>query len=438
VKNDKLKKIFDSLKFPISLPAMSWALYDLANTSFAVVIITLIFPVFFTSVVASQAMYPKNFGDMMWGLSSGISMLLTSICAPIFGAIADTTRSKNKFLIILTLMCIFFCSLLYFLKEGMLIEAMILFILANFFYQTSMMFYNSFLPQLSSKNNTGKISGFGFSLGYIGGFITLIIIYPFVREGLDAQNLGNIKLTFLITSLFFLIFSLPSFIFLKDLPARKETKINTSYVTHGFRKLVCTLKNIKKYKNLLRFLISYFLFSNAFSVFALFVAIYAKNTLNLSLPEIITFAVIGNIATIISSLFFGWLTDRIGPKTTINITLVMWIIIILIATTIITKSAFYVVWILASAATGSTLIASRSLMSFLIPVDSEAEFFGFYSISGKFSAILGPIAFGLISYITKSQRAALSSTLLFLIGGLIVLQFVKVPAHRETNNRHIV
>ncbi len=438
MKNDRLKKIFDSLKFPVRLPTMSWALYDLANTSFAVVIITIIFPVFFTSVIANQAMYPKNFGDMMWGLSSGISMLLTSICAPIFGAIADTTRSKNKFLIILTLTCIFFCSLLYFLKEGMVIEAMILFILANFFYQTSMMFYNSFLPQLSGKNNIGKISGFGFSMGYIGGFVTLIIIYPFVRGGLDAQNLGNIKLTFLITSLFFLIFSLPSFMFLKDLPAQKEIKINTSYVTHGFRKLACTLKNIKRYKNLLRFLISYFLFSNAFSVFALFVAIYAKDTLNLSLPKIVILAILGNIPTIISSLFFGWLTDRIGPKATISITLAIWIIVILVATTIIMKPAFYIVWFLAAAATGSTLIASRSLMTFLIPVDSEAEFFGFYSISGKFSAILGPIAFGLISYITKSQRVALFSTLLFLIGGLIVLQFVKVPARRKTSGGNIV
>jgi len=434
MKNSKFKKSIHNLNFLFRLPTVSWALYDLANTSFAVVIITIIFPVYFTNIIVSQTVYAKNFGDMMWGLASGISMLLTSLCAPIFGAIADSTRSKNKFLIILTTACIFFCLLLYFLKEGMVIEAMVIFIIANFFYQTSMMFYNSFLPQLSTKNNIGKISGFGFSLGYLGGFMTLILIYPLVRGGLEIQNLYNIKLTFLVTSLFFLIFSIPSFIFLKDLPAQKIVKIKTSYLTYGFRKLAITLRNIKKHKNLLRFLISYFLFSNAFSVLALYAAIYAKNTLNLSLLEITTLFILGQIPTIISSLFFGWLTDRIGPKTTINITLIIWTIIVLIASTIILKTAFYIIWILAAIATGSTLIASRSLMTHLIPTDSEAEFFGFYAISGKFSSILGPIAFGLISYFTKSQRIALLSTLLFLVGGLIVLQFVKVPSYRKAKN----
>ncbi len=434
MKNSKFKKSIHNLNFLFRLPTVSWALYDLANTSFAVVIITIIFPVYFINIIVSQTVYAKNFGDMMWGLASGISMLLTSLCAPIFGAIADSTRSKNKFLIILTTACIFFCLLLYFLKDGMVIEAMVIFIIANFFYQTSMMFYNSFLPQLSTKNNIGKISGFGFSLGYLGGFMTLILIYPLVRGGLEIQNLYNIKLTFLVTSLFFLIFSIPSFIFLKDLPAQKIVKIKTSYLTYGFRKLAITLRNIKKHKNLLRFLISYFLFSNAFSVLALYAAIYAKNTLNLSLLEITTLFILGQIPTIISSLFFGWLTDRIGPKTTINITLIIWTIIVLIASTIILKTAFYIIWILAAIATGSTLIASRSLMTHLIPTDSEAEFFGFYAISGKFSSILGPIAFGLISYFTKSQRIALLSTLLFLVGGLIVLQFVKVPSYRKAKN----
>ena len=434
MKNSKFKKLIYNLNFLFRLPTVSWALYDMANTSFAVVIITIIFPVYFTNIIVSQTIYAKNFGDMMWGLASGISMLFTSLCAPIFGAIADSTRSKSKFLTILTTACIFFCFLLYFLKQGMVVEAMILFIIANFFYQTSMMFYNSFLPQLSTKNNIGKVSGFGFSFGYLGGFITLILIYPLIREGLEIQNLGNIKLTFLITSLFFLIFSIPSFIFLKDLPAHKIVEIKTSYVTYGFRKLANTLSNIKKHKNLLRFLVSYFLFSNAFSVLALYAAIYAKNTLNLSLLEITTLFILGQIPTIISSLFFGWLTDRIGPKTTINITLIIWIIIVLIASIITLKTAFYIVWILAAIATGSTLIASRSLMTYLIPIDSEAEFFGFYAISGKFSSILGPIAFGLISYFTKSQRIALLSTLFFLIGGLIILQFIKVPAYRNFKN----
>lgn len=424
----------DNIRALFRPPVISWALYDLANTSFAVVIITIIFPVYFTSIIVSPEIYSQNFGDLMWGIASGVSMIIVSFLAPIFGAIADTSRSKNKFLTFLTLACIFFSFLLFFLKEGMIALAVILFIICNVFYQTSMMFYNSFLPQLSSKKNTGIISGFGFSAGYLGGLLILILIYPFARGGLEPSNLSNIRITFLITCIFFLIFSLPSFILLKDSPAIKTVKISTSYISYGFKKLANTLKNIKKRMNLTKFLISYFLFCNAFSILALYAAIYAKNTLKLELLEIIILFILGHIPTIISSFFFGWLTDKIGPKVTITITLIMWIILILLITAFINiRTVFYICWILAAISTGSTLIASRSLMTFLIPRDSEAEFFGFYSISGKVSAIIGPTAFGVISFITKSQRIALLSTLFFLIGGLVVLQFVKVPTYRLRN-----
>jgi len=420
----------DKIKILFKPTVISWALYDLANTSFAVIIITIIFPVYFTSIIASPEIYSRNFGDLMWGIATSVSMIITSILAPLFGAIADTSRSKNKFLTFLTLACIFFSFLLFFLKEGMVVQAVILFIICNVFYQTSMMFYNSFLPQLSTKKTTGIVSGFGFSVGYLGGLLILIITYPFVKGGLAPSNLLNIKMTFIITCIFFLIFSLPSFILLKDLPSSKIIKIKTSHLSYGFKKLAKTLRNIKKHKNLTRFLISYFLFSNAFSVLALYVAIYAKDTLNFGLFEITVLFMLGHVPTIISSIFFGWLTDRIGPKSTITITLIIWILIIILVTTFTIKIVFYIGWILASISTGSTLIASRSLMTFLIPRDSEAEFFGFYSISGKMSSIIGPITFGIISFFTKNQRIALLSTLLFLISGLVILQLVKITTYR--------
>ncbi len=427
------KTFKENIRVLFKAPIVSWALYDLANTSFAVIIITIIFPIYFTNVIVTPGVYPQNFGDLMWGIAGGTSMIITSILAPVFGSIADTSRSKNKFLTALTLACIFFSFLLFFLKSGMVAQAVILFIISNVLYQTSMMFYNAFLPQLSSKENTGMISGFGFSVGYLGGFLILILVYPLVRGGLDPSNLLNIKITFIVTCLFFLVFSIPSFILLKDSPAAKVIKIKTSYISYGFKKLARTLRNIKKHKNLTKFLIAYFLFSNAFSILAYYVAIYAKNTLNLGLLEITTLFILGHIPTIISSIFFGWLTDRIGPKVTISITLILWILIILMVTFFNIKAVFYTGYILAAICTGSTLIASRSLMTFLIPMDSEAEFFGFYAISGKMSAIIGPIAFGLISYFTKSQRLALLSTLLFLISGFIIIQFVKVTTYRPEN-----
>ena len=411
-------------------PVLPWALYDMANTSFAVVIITVIFPVYFTNIVAAQSVYGKNFGDLMWGISTGGSMLAASFFAPIFGAIADASRSKNKFLTILTSICIMFCIPMFFIGRGMLIEAMILFMIANFFYQTSMMFYDSFLPEISNKNNVGMISGFGFSLGYLGGLLTLILIYPFIKGGLEIGNLYNIRLTFIITALFFLIFSLPSFLLLKDLSSRKIIHVNTSYIRYGFGKLANTLRKIKKDKNLLRFLISYFLFSNAFSVLAVYVAVYARNTLHLALSEIALLFILGHIPAIVSSIFFGWLSDRLGSKKVIILTLIIWCIVIVLITVINLKIMFYIVYILAAVATGSTLIASRSLMSFLTPIEREAEYFGFYAIGGKFSSILGPVVFGILAYFTGSEKIAMLSTLIFLVSGLGVISFVKVPKMR--------
>jgi len=221
-------KIRENIKVLFRPAVISWALYDLANTSFAVIIITIVFPVYFTSIIVTPGLYPENFGDLMWGIAGGASMLITSVLAPLLGAVADTSRSKNKFLMVLTLACIVFSIPLFFLKSGMVAAAVILFIAANIFYQTSMMFYNSFLPQLSTSKNTGLVSGFGFSIGYMGGFLILVILLPFLRGGLEPENLFNIRLSLIITSLFFLVFSIPSFIFLKDLPAVDRIKRRTS------------------------------------------------------------------------------------------------------------------------------------------------------------------------------------------------------------------
>ncbi len=392
---------------------MSWALYDFANQAFTIIIIMVIFPIYFTNVIVTPEIYPLNTGDLVWGLACGISMLAATVFSPVFGAIADSSKTKNKFLIFLSLACILFCSMLYFTGEGMLIRGAVLFICANFFYQTSMLFYNSFLPEISTRKNIGTISGLGFAMGYLGGLCILLITYNFIKDGMEIGNLANIRLTFLISSVFFLIFAMPSFIFLKDVSAKKENNVKNSYIVLGLRKISHTLRNIKRHPSLFRFLIAYFLFNNAFSVLALYVAIYARNTLGLEVAEIALLVIIGLIPVIISSFFFGRLTDRIGPKLTITITLVVWIIIIISVSFVAVRVFFYFVYILAALATGSTLIASRSLMSFLIPIDREAEFFGFYAVSGKFSSILGPVVFGMVSFLTKSQSIALLTTLTY-------------------------
>ncbi len=409
----------------VNASIISWSLYDLANNSFAVIVVTVIFPLYFTSIIVSSHLRSTNFGDLLWGISNAASMLISSVFAPVLGAIADRIRKKRIFLILLSCLCILFAGLLFFTKESMIVISMIIFILANIFYQTSTMFHNAFLPEISQRQKRGRISGIGFSMGYLGGLLMLALVYPFARGGFSDANLLNIRFTFIASSLFFIIFAFPSFIFLKD-KKEKTFPFHESHLLFGFKKIISTLKSMKKDKNLLLFLISFFLYSNAFSILAIYISIYAKESLGFSLAEIVILFILGSIPTIIGSLFFGWLADKIGSKNVITITLLIWIVIIFLITLTDIRQFFYLSYLLAAMATGSTLVASRSLMSLLVPKLQEAELFGFYAIGGKFSSILGPMVFALISYITKDQRLALLSTMVFLISGITLIQFVKV------------
>lgn len=434
---DKTKYNFFKFKLLIKKPVISWALYDFANNAFAIVIVTVVFPVYFTSVIAAESIYGQQYGVLIWGIASGLSMFIAAICAPVFGAIADTKKLKNRFLTVLTLLCITCCVLLFFTNAGMIVFATAIFIFANFFYQTSIVFYNSFLPEISCSKNFGLISGFGFALGYLGGLITLAIIYPFVKNSAGISSTLSVRLTFIITAVFFLVFSLPSFIFLKDKRYNLKPEIlensrtiKSSNIRHSFSQLRQTFIKIKEDKNLLKFLLAFFLFSNAFSILAVYAAIYGKNILNLSLQEIVLLFIIGHFPVIISSFFFGAIADRFGPRRVIISTLIVWCVVIILIVSSELKLVFYIAFMLASVVTGSTLIASRSLMSFLTPVGREAEYFSFYSIGGKMSSILGPVFFALIAYFTKSERIALLSTIIFLIGGLLIVYTVKVPEER--------
>ncbi len=410
---------------------VSWSLYDLANNSFAVIVITVVFPVYFTSVIVDSGIYGPHFGDLMWGIANAISMLISSVFAPVLGAIADRLRIKRLFLILLSCLCILFAGLLFFTKGSMIVVSMVIFIFANIFYQTSTMFHNAFLPEIIQRSKRGRISGLGFSMGYLGGLLMLALVYPLVRGGTSDPNLFHIRLTFIACSAFFIIFAFPSFLFLKD-RKEKTDRLDGSHLLFGFRKILGTLKNIKRDKNITLFLLSFFLYSNAFSILAIYISIYARQSLGFSLAEIVLLFILGSIPAVLGSLFFGWLSDKIGSKNVITLTLFIWIAIIILITLTDIRQFFYISYLLAAMATGSTLVASRSLMSLLVPKLQEAELFGFYAIGGKFSAILGPMVFALISYILKDQRLALLSTLIFLISGVTLIQFVKVKNKKSS------
>ncbi len=391
-----------------------WTLFDFANTSFSIVVVTFLYAVYFKKVVAQG----QPIGDLYWSLGTSIAMVITAIISPVLGAIADYSAGKKRFLLFFTLLCIAATSTLFFVGSGNVFMGVLLFILANVGFEAGLVFYDSFLPEITEPKNYGRVSGYGFAMGYLGSLATLAIIYPFIQAEM-------IKESFPVAALFFLLFSLPLFIYLKD--NRKKVVKNESYFTIGVTRVWNTLAHLKNYKNLATFLLAYFFYIEGVNTIIFFSGNYASTTLGFSETELLIFFLTVQTTAIGGSVLLGIISDSIGQKKTIIITLFMWLITVLIAFLVQDKSGFYVVGLIAGAAMGSSQSTSRSLMSKLTPPERKTEFFGFYSFFGKSSAVVGPLVFGLVSFISGDQRLAIISIGFFFVVGLLILTRVKDP-----------
>ena len=419
-----------------------WSLFDFANTSYSIIVVTFIYAVYFKDIVASG----EPIGDLYWSIGISISMLISGILAPILGAIADYSAGKKRFLLFFTILSITATSLLYFVQEGMILWGLVLFIIANIGFESGLVFYDSFLPELTTPKSYGRVSGYGFAMGYLGSLVTLAIVFPFIQADL-------IRETFPVSALFFLIFAIPLFVFLKD--SRRNVKVKISFINIGFRRVKRTIIHLKDYKNLAVFLLAFFFYIEGVNTTIFFSGNFAKTTLGFTFEELALFFLIVQTTAIIGSILFGILSDSIGPKKSIMISLYIWIFTMLLAFSISDSSSsfvkyfselmnkdvkefqsfsFYVVGLLAGSVMGATQSTSRSLMSKLTPKEKKTEFFGFYSLFGKSSAILGPLVFGLVSFASGSQGWAILSISLFFIIGLFILKYVNDEVEVSATN----
>jgi UMF1 family MFS transporter len=395
-----------------------WSLFDFANTSFSIVVVTFLYAVYFKKVVAQG----QPIGDLYWSLGTSIAMIITAIISPILGAIADYSAGKKRFLLFFTLLCIIATASLFFVGSGNVFMGVLIFVLANVGFEAGLVFYDSFLPEITEPKNYGRVSGYGFAMGYLGSLATLAIIYPFIQAEM-------IKESFPVAALFFLIFSLPLFIYLKD--NRKKIVEHESYFKIGVTRVWNTLSHLKNYKNLATFLLAYFFYIEGVNTIIFFSGNYASTTLGFSEIELLIFFLTVQTTAIAGSVLLGIIADSIGQKKTIMITLVMWLITVLIAFLVQDKNGFYVVGLIAGAAMGSSQSTSRSMMSKLTPPERKTEFFGFYSFFGKSSAVIGPLVFGLVSFISGDQRLAIISIAFFFIVGFLILTQVKDPDYAK-------
>lgn len=405
-----------------SKEVLSYAFYDFANSSYALLILTFAYGLYFKAVVLQNA--PN--ADFLWGIVTAVPVIVAAVLSPLLGAIADYLRHKKLYLILSTLATVILTALLVTVGKGEVAQGMVLVILASTFYYFSTLFYDAFIVDVADRNSIGKISGFAWGFGYVGGVAALALAAPFVRDGLLPENVGRFPWTFILTAVFFLVFALPMFFFVKQKTIALRASSWTQSVSAAFHDLLEVWKHRKLHRNFFLLVLAFFFYNDGLSTLFAFVAIFANFTIGMSAAEITTLLFAVQVLAFPSSWFFGALADILGQKPIIMTTLSIVLIFSGVAALSSSPTLFFIAVCLASLGIGASQSSTRALIRKMIPEDHAAQFFGFQSFLGKFSAFLGPLLFGYLSSTFDNQRVGFIAIALFLIIGMIVLTRVKV------------
>jgi MFS transporter, UMF1 family len=405
-----------------------WAMFDFANSSYTTVIVTVAFAVYFTTLVAPER------GEFLWGLGLAIGNLIVLLLSPIVGAVADDSGRKKAFLFGTYATCVAGTALLYFVTPGRVGLGLALLVLSFVGFSFGENLASAFLPEISTPRNIGRISGFGWGLGYFGGLGCLLAVRPLLAGDFTPENLPNLRLAWLVTAGFFLLAAIPTFVFLRERAPRVE-KAPLEFVRAGFARLATTARSIRQFSEIVRFLGVFFLFYAGLSSVVAFAGIFAAQTLGFTFSELVLLFILLQISSAAGALGFGWIQDRIGAGRTIQISLVLWIAVC-VATYLLGegdrvllagytgKQLFWGVALFAGLGIGSLQSASRGVVGMFSPPEKAAEFFGFWGLAGKSAYMVGPFAFGLIAEAAGSQRVAMLSTAAFFVAGLVGMAFV--------------
>ena len=405
-------------------------MFDFANSSFTTVIVTVVFSAYFVShVVGDQVLGVKYWG---WGLS--LSNFMIILLAPLLGAIADFSGSKKKFLFVTYLICVIFTALLFFVKEGYILFGVIVFILANIGFSAGESFIAAFLPEIAKPEDMGKLSGYGWAFGYVGGLISLFLcLFLFNMYG---QGEIQIRTTFVVTAIFFLLSALPTFLFLKERKVAQNLPPGKSYIQIGMGRLKETFLDLQHFGELIKFLSIFFLYSCGISIVVSFSAIYAESVIHFTKGETLIFFIVVQVSSSLGAFAFGFVEDKIGAKKTIAITLLIWIAVIAIAWWSPSKAFFWLVGNLAGLAIGSSQSSSRALVALFSPECKSAEFFGLWGLASKLAATVGAYSFSLMTVLSGSMRSAILMTGLFFLAGLLGIGFVDEEKGRRAAQRY--
>ncbi len=425
-----------------------WALYDWANSAYAVAAGAIVAP-FFTDVIVPEEGFYGMSGETLWALLVSFGTSILFLAMPVLGAVADWTASKRRFLWFFAWTGAAMTVVTPWVPAGAVIGFLALFLVSQIGFTAANTFYDGFLPEIASDDTIDRVSAKGFAYGYAGGGVFLIIaLLVIVLSGDDGitglSETTATRLAIALAGLWWLGFSVPAIRRLpasgtgRPLPPGQAGRSRVAvYAGIGFRRTWDTTKKLRRFPQLLWFVIAYIVYMDGVQTVINISGAFAADTLDLSTPTIVAGFLIVQFVAFGGALAFGRLAERIGTKPGILVGLVMWSGVVGIASFLPTGEVapFLAATVLVGLVLGGVSALSRSLYGTMIPEEASAEFFGFFTVFSKFSAIWGPLLFGIISGITGSGRSAISAVIVFFVVGGVLLTKVDVDTARADRAR---
>jgi UMF1 family MFS transporter len=404
----------------------AWAMYDFANSGYTTVVITAVFSAYFVAAVADNAPW----ATFAWTLALSVSYALVMLTAPLIGAYADAHASKKSLLWLTTLGCVGFTALLFFAAPGALVLAIAALVLSNYFFGTGENLIAAFLPELARPRALGRVSGWGWSLGYVGGLVSLGASLAYINWA-QAQGQGAtdfVPVAMLITAAIFALASQPALLMLRERAKPQPERTARS----AWAQVQHTLSHLKRLPDLKRFLICTVLYQAGTQAVITLAAIYASQVFHFDTQRTIMLVLVVNITAAIGAFIFGHVQDRIGHVRSIALTLTGWIVMVLLAWAAPDERMFWVAANLAGLCMGASQSAGRAMVGLLAPPAQQAEFFGLWGLAVKLASIIGPLTYGAASWLTQGDhRQSLLITGSYFVAGLWVLRGVQAArGHR--------
>ena len=405
----------------------AWSMYDFANSGYTTVVITAVFSAYFVGGVAGGAPW----ATFAWTAALSLSYLAVVLTAPLIGAWADAHAAKKRLLLVATAGCVVFTALLWFAAPGSVLIALVMVALSNYFFGVGENLIAAFLPELADSEAMGRVSGWGWSFGYVGGLVSLGICLAYINAmqhaGVGAGQF--VPMTMLITAGLYALAATPTFLLLRE---RSQPQAGSARFSDAWSRVLVTLRHSGHFSDLRNFLLCTVFYQAGIAAVIALAAIYAQEAMRFTTQQAITLILVVNLTAAAGAFSFGYVQDRIGHLRAVALTLIGWIAMVLIAGTAESSGAFWIAANLAGLCMGSSQAAGRAIVGYLAPRDRLAEFFGLWGLAVKTAFLLGPLTYGTVTLVFEgNHRLAIFAVGSYFLVGLALLARVDMARGRR-------